>query len=137
MSFAEISKCRVEWRLETPDEWNLTEIKENLENCSHLLRRYFEIEFVYVGSLVIKTLVPQHILNDRDQMKRSVHLFLEKVVEVCKINTDESAIIKVALIVFEESDYQGKMYSDSLLFVLSSLNKKVSTSSTLILMLLL
>ncbi|XP_052068994.1 uncharacterized protein LOC127708185 [Mytilus californianus] len=103
-----ISKCRVEWRLETPDEWNLAEIKENLENCSHLLRRYFEIEFVYVGSLVIKTLVPRHILNDRDQMQRSVHLFLEKVLEVCKINTDESAIIKVALIVSEESCYQEK-----------------------------
>ncbi|VDH90795.1 Hypothetical predicted protein [Mytilus galloprovincialis] len=100
-------KCRVEWRLETPSTWNLLEIKETLEKFSALLRQWFEIEFVYVGSLVIKTLVKKNVLDNQDQMRKSIHSFLEKIVDVCKIKTDVSAVIKVALIIDPgESDYK-------------------------------
>ncbi|CAG2239876.1 unnamed protein product [Mytilus edulis] len=97
-------KCRVEWRLQTPDTWNLIEIKETLEKFSGVLRPWFEIEFVHVGSLVIKTLVPKEVLDNRDQMKKSIQAFLEKVVEVCHINTELSTVIKVDLVVSDESD---------------------------------
>ncbi|VDI77769.1 Hypothetical predicted protein [Mytilus galloprovincialis] len=97
-------KCRVEWRLQTPDTWNLNEIKETLEKFSGVLRPWFEIEFVHVGSLVIKTLVPKKVLDNRDQMKKSIQAFLEKIVEVCHINTELTTIIKVVLVVSYESD---------------------------------
>ncbi|XP_071143015.1 uncharacterized protein [Mytilus edulis] len=103
----DVNKCRLEWRLETPDTWNLTEIKETLERFSGVLRPWFEIQFVYIGSLVIKTLVQKKILNDRDQMRTSVHSFLEKFVEVCQINTDVPKVIKIALIVEPDAfDYE-------------------------------
>lgn len=101
-------KCRVEWRLETPNHWDLAQIKETLDNCSSMLKRWFEIQFVYVGSLVIHTFVTAHVVNDRDKMRMSVHSFLRKVVEVCMINTDDSSVIRVALMV--ESDGKGEIY---------------------------
>ncbi|VDH91319.1 Hypothetical predicted protein [Mytilus galloprovincialis] len=100
-------RCRVEWRLETPSTWNLPEIKDTLEKFSALLRQWFEIEFVYVGSLVIKTLVQKNVLDNQEQMRKSIHSFLEKIVDVCKIKTDVSTVIKVALIIDPgESDYK-------------------------------
>lgn len=102
------TKCRVEWRLETPNSWNLVQIKKSLENFSGLLRQWFEIEFVYVGSLVIQTLVTANVVNDRDRMRKSVQSFLEKVVEVCHIKTDVSLNIRVALMVSIEADNNGK-----------------------------
>ncbi|CAC5409073.1 DDX58 [Mytilus coruscus] len=102
-----VRKCRVEWRLETPSTWNLPEIKETLEKFSALLRQWFEIEFVYVGSLVIKTLVHKNVLDNRDEMRTSVHLFLEKIVEVCRINADVPTVIKVALII-EPDEFDKK-----------------------------
>lgn len=72
---------------------------------SALLRPYFEIEFVYIGSLVIKTLVQKQVLDNREQMRESVHSFLEKFVEVCKINTDIQTVIKVDLIIEPSESY--------------------------------
>lgn len=76
---------------------------------SDLLRPWFEIEFVYVGSLVIKTLVQKKVLFNHDEMHTSVHSFLEKFVEVCNINTDVPEVINVALIMDPtEFEYEGK-----------------------------
>ncbi|VDH92655.1 Hypothetical predicted protein [Mytilus galloprovincialis] len=94
-----VRKCRVEWRLETPNTWNLPEIKETLEKFSSLLRQWFEIEFVYVGSLVLSTLVNKNVLDNPDQMRTSIQLFLEKVVELCNIDADVPTVIKVDLII--------------------------------------
>ncbi|CAC5401442.1 unnamed protein product [Mytilus coruscus] len=102
-----VRKCRVEWRLETPNTWNLPEIKETLEKFSALLRQWFEIEFVYVGSLVLTTLVHKNVLDNPDQMRKSIHSFLEKVVEICKIKADVPTVIKVDLIIkFDELVYK-------------------------------
>lgn len=104
-----MKKCRLEWRLEVPDSWNVAKIKESLLNFSGMLRPWFEIECVYVGSLVIKTLVQRHVLCNRDLMRTSVHSFLEKVVEVCKINTDVPEVINISLIIEnEEFEYEGE-----------------------------
>ncbi|VDI42569.1 Hypothetical predicted protein [Mytilus galloprovincialis] len=93
------TKRRVEWKLATPSTWNLPEIKDTLQKCSAQLRQWFEIENVFVGSLVIKTLVQQNVLDNREEFRASVHLFLEKFVEVCRINADVPTVIKVALII--------------------------------------
>ncbi|XP_063446937.1 antiviral innate immune response receptor RIG-I-like [Mytilus trossulus] len=94
-----VQKVRVEWRLETPNTWNLPQIKETLEKFSSLLRQWFEIEFVYVGSLVLSTLVNKNVLDNPDQMRTSIQLFLEKVVELCNINTDVPTVVKIDLII--------------------------------------
>ncbi|VDI14911.1 Hypothetical predicted protein [Mytilus galloprovincialis] len=93
------TKRRVEWKLATPSTWNLPEIKDTLKKCSAQLRQWFEIENVFVGSLVIKTLVQQNVLDNREEFRASVHLFLEKFVEVCRINADVPTVIKVDLII--------------------------------------
>lgn len=101
----------MEWKLETPETWNVTEIKETLLNFSQLLRKWFEIEFVYIGSLIIKTLVQKQVLENRDQMRTSVHSFLEKIVEVCEIDTDVPAVIKVTLLIdTDECSYKGMIH---------------------------
>ncbi|CAC5409072.1 unnamed protein product [Mytilus coruscus] len=45
-----------------------------------------------------KVYVTETDKNNRDEMRTAVHLFLEKFVEVCRINSDEHTVIKVALI---------------------------------------
>lgn len=94
-----MKKRRVEWKLLTPSTWNLPDIIDTLKKRSARLRQWFEIENVFEGSLVIQTLVQQNVLDNREEFRASVHLFLEKFVEVCRINADVPTVIKVALII--------------------------------------
>ena len=93
-------KCIVEWKLATPDTWNVSEIKNTLQNVSCLLKQWFEIEFVYIGSLVIRTIVPEHILSNYDDFKSAVRSFLAKIVEICQLDTYTPTVVKVVLSVF-------------------------------------
>jgi len=95
-------KCRVEWKLATPDTWNVSEIKNTLQKFSCLLKQWFEIEFVYIGSLVIRTIVPEHILSNYDDFKSAVRSFLAKIVEDCKLDTDTPTVVKVDLNIFTQ-----------------------------------
>ena len=95
-------KCFVEWKLATPDTWNVSEIKNTLQNFSCLLKQWFEIEFVYIGSLVIRTIVPEHILSNYDDFKSAVRSFLAKIVEVCQLETDTPTVVKVDLNIYTE-----------------------------------
>ena len=92
----------MEWKLATPDTWNVSEIKNTLQNISCLLKQWFEIEFVYIGSLVILTIVPEHILSNYDNFKSAVRSFLAKIVEVCQLDTDTPTVVKVDLNIFTE-----------------------------------
>ena len=93
-------KCRVEWKFTTPDAWDVSEIESTLQNVS--LEQKFEIEFVYIGSLVIRTIVPEHILSNYDDFKSAVRSFLAKIVEVCQLDTDTPTVVKVDLSIFTE-----------------------------------
>jgi hypothetical protein len=95
-------KCRVEWKLATSDTWNVSKIKNTLEHLSGSLEQWFEIEFVYIGSLVIGTIVPEHILLNYDAFKSAVRSFLAKIVEVCQLDTDTPTVVKVDLSIFTE-----------------------------------
>ena len=95
-------KCFVEWKLATPDTWNVSEIKNTLQNVSCLLKQWFEIEFVCIGSLVIRTIVPEHILSNYDDFKSAVRSFLAKIVEVCQLETDTPTVVKVDLNIYAE-----------------------------------
>ena len=95
-------KCRVEWKLATSDTWNVSKIKKTLEHLSGSLEQWFEIEFVYIGSLVIRTIVPEDILSNYDDFKSAVRSFLAKIVEVCQLDTDTPTVVKVDLSIFTE-----------------------------------
>ena len=97
-------KCRVEWKLAIPDTWNASEIKRTLQNysCLFMYNHWFEIESVYIGSLVIRTIVPEHILSNYDDFKSAVRSFLAKIVEVCQLDTDTPTVVKVDLSIFTE-----------------------------------
>ena len=92
----------VEWKLATPDTWNVLEMKNTLQNFSCLFKPCFEIEFIYIGSLVIRTIVPEHILSNYDDFKSAVRSFLAKIVEVCQLDTDTPTVVKVDLNIFTE-----------------------------------
>ena len=95
-------KYRVEWKLATPDTWNVSKIKNTLERLPCLSIEGFEIEFVYIGSLVIRTKVPEHILSNYDDFKSAVRLFLAKIVDACQLDTDTPTVVKVDLNIFTE-----------------------------------
>jgi hypothetical protein len=95
-------KWIVEWKLATPDTWNVSEMKKALQNVSCLIKQWFEIEFVYIGSLVIRTIVPEHILSNYDDFKSAMRSFLAKIVEVCQLDTDTPTVVKVDLNIFTE-----------------------------------
>ncbi|XP_076075952.1 uncharacterized protein LOC143046747 [Mytilus galloprovincialis] len=107
-----VKKRRVEWKLLTPSTWNLPDIIDTLKKRSARLRQWFEIENVFEGSLVIQTLVQQNVLDNQEEFRASVHLFLEKFVEVCRIHADVPTVIKVALIIelgeFEKEETEEK-----------------------------
>ena len=95
-------KYRVEWKLATPNTWDVLKIKNTLERFTCSSDEGFEIEFVYTGSLVIITKVPEHILSNYDDFKSAVRSFLAKIVEVCQLDTDTPTVVKVDLSIFTE-----------------------------------
>jgi hypothetical protein len=95
-------KCFVDWKLATPDTWNASKMKISLECFPCLSNECFEIEFVSIGSLVIRTKVPEHILSNYDDFKSAVRSFLAKIVEVCQLDTDTPTVVKVDLNIFTE-----------------------------------
>jgi hypothetical protein len=95
-------KYHVEWKLATPDTWIVSKIKNTLERFSYLLNEWFEIECVYIGSLVIRTKVPEHILSNYDDFKSAVRSFLAKIVEACQLDTDTPTVVKVDLNIYTE-----------------------------------
>jgi hypothetical protein len=95
-------KYRVEWKLATPKTWNVSDIKNALDTIPCLSNEGFEIEAVYIGSLVIRTIVPEHILSNYNDFKSAVRSFLAKIVEVCQLETDTPTVVKVDLNIYTE-----------------------------------
>ena len=95
-------KCNVEWKLAIPVTWIASEIMRTLQNCSRFINQLFEIESVCMGSLVIMTIVPEHILSNYDDFMSAVRSFLAKIVEVCQLDTDTPTVVKVDLSIFTE-----------------------------------
>lgn len=75
---------------------------------SALLNQWFKVEFVYVGSLVINTSVPKHILMNREFLKSAIKSFLEKIVEVCNIDSGKPEKIQVDFTVKNRTPEEGK-----------------------------
>lgn len=94
--------CYVEWKLETPEKWNVDQIKNKLEAISSFVGQWFRIIFVYKGSLVIQTSAPVRIVKDDKKFKQAVKLFLNDVVDKCDLKTKINTRIKIELVVSNE-----------------------------------
>lgn len=94
--------CYVEWKLATPENWKVDQIKEKLEKVSSFVGQWFRIKFVYTGSLVIQTSAPVRIVKDDKKFKQAVKLFLKDVVDKCNLKTKIKTRIKIELVVSNE-----------------------------------
>lgn len=83
-------------------------MKTTLTQMSALLNQWFKVEFVYVGSLVINTSVPKHILLNREFLKSAIKSFLEKIVEVCNIDSSKPEKVQVDFTVKNRIPDAGK-----------------------------
>ncbi|XP_071173123.1 uncharacterized protein [Mytilus edulis] len=94
--------CYVEWKLSTPSNWNVDDIKKTLENVSSLIGQWFRIVFVYKGSLVIQTSASKQIMQNDKDFRLAVKSFLKDVVKKCQLETVTNTTVKVALVVTNE-----------------------------------
>ncbi|CAG2205574.1 unnamed protein product [Mytilus edulis] len=86
----------VEWRFANPpDSWKVSEMKTALNQMSAMIKQWFKVEFVYIGSLVITTSVPKHVLLEREFLQSAIKSFLENIVKVCNIDTSKHERIQV------------------------------------------
>lgn len=92
----------VKWKIKTPDNWNVNEIKRRLED-NLLSFRDFIIKCIYLGSIIIETTVSQKIIENHEQFNSKVVTFFNQLVEVGRIDVDTPAVISVMYTVMEEN----------------------------------
>lgn len=102
--------CYVEWKLETPESWNIDEIKGTLEKFSSLMGSFFRIVFVYKGSLVIQTTAPKRFLQNEKDFRLAVKLFLTDLVDIGKLDSGTKTIVKVEVVLSQETFASRKYY---------------------------
>lgn len=89
-------KVYAEWKMETPDNWNAEKIKETLVS---FVNQWFQIEFVFEGSLIISTSVSEFVL--RHSLHEAIESFLRDFIELCEIDTSIPSILKIEVRVFD------------------------------------
>ncbi|CAG2229537.1 unnamed protein product [Mytilus edulis] len=95
--------CKVEWKIVTPGSWDVERISRSLNKVAALLEEVFQIEFVMLGSLIIKTSVPLKIIQNTESFAEAVESFLRNIWRESKIDTSEYHVIPVYL-TFNASD---------------------------------
>lgn len=101
-SFSDHDVCYVEWRLATPGNWNVDEIKKTLTNISSLIGQWFHIEFVYKGSLFIQTTIEMTVLKTKIEFQRAVKSFLRDVVDLCDLDMETKTVVKAEVVLSTE-----------------------------------
>lgn len=67
--------CYVEWRLSTPGNWNVDEIKRSLEYISHGMGELFRIVFIYTESAPIPSMqIDKEQLSVKSVFKDSIKI---------------------------------------------------------------
>lgn len=89
--------CKVEWKIATPGSWDVERIARALNKVAALLEEVFQIEFVMLGSLIIKTSVSLKITQNTELFADAVESFLMNILEKCSIDTNEYYVIPVFL----------------------------------------
>lgn len=70
-----------------------------------------EIEDINEGSIIIDTLIPICILQDKTAFHHSIRKFLDSMVMVCEIDTKTPLDVKVQITISDR--YQGRLPYDS------------------------
>lgn len=89
-----------------PKEWNLDKIKSNLATTETYANNRVRIKAIKRGSLIIESTVEDHVL--RDQWNETPKLFLQEVVKIGKIDTNEECTIAVTANIFDPEPEIGK-----------------------------
>lgn len=84
------------WQLTTPKGWDLEEVVAKLKDVT-VEDEVLKIKYVKKGSLIIMTTVEASTLNDQESFETAVKNFLNKIVKICHINTNEHAQVDVRL----------------------------------------
>ncbi|XP_052102355.1 uncharacterized protein LOC127735943 [Mytilus californianus] len=75
----------------------MEKVVHTLRSVSVLLKEWFEIEFVYVGSLVIETTILESVVADKNTFITAIRSFISTIVDVCDLNSPSRQIIDVLL----------------------------------------
>lgn len=74
---------------------------------------FFRIVFVYKGSLVIQTTAPKRFLQNEEDFRLAIKLFLRDLVDIGKIDSDTKTIVKVEVVLSPETFPSRKYYDIS------------------------
>ncbi|VDI28997.1 Hypothetical predicted protein [Mytilus galloprovincialis] len=91
------TKCYVLWKFANPGSWDMEKVVKTLRSVSALLKEWFEIEFVYVGSLVIETTILESIVVDEHTFVSAIKSFISTIVDLCDLDYPTRQIIDVLL----------------------------------------
>ncbi|XP_076105116.1 uncharacterized protein LOC143073446 isoform X2 [Mytilus galloprovincialis] len=91
------TKCYVLWKFANPGSWDMEKVVKTLRSVSALLKEWFEIEFVYVGSLVIETTILESIVVDEHTFVSAIKSFISTIVDLCDLDSPTRQIIDVLL----------------------------------------
>lgn len=87
-SAAAVAKmCLIELKLQAPDSWQVTKIQDVLRGATAMLKDRFQVEIVYVGSLITVTSIPNVILQHVELLPSSIRFFLQYI-DVCELKTE-------------------------------------------------
>lgn len=75
----------------------MEKVVKTLRSVSALLKEWFEIEFVYVGSLVIETTILESIVVDEHTFVSAIKSFISTIVDLCDLDSPTRQIIDVLL----------------------------------------
>ncbi|CAG2204777.1 unnamed protein product [Mytilus edulis] len=91
------TKCYVLWKFANPVSWDMEKVVKTLRSVSALLKEWLEIEFVYIGSLVIKTTILESIVVDEHTFVSAIKSFISTIVDLCDLDSPTRQIIDVLL----------------------------------------
>lgn len=96
------------WQLTTPTGWDLEEVIATLKDATiqdaTLQEGLVKVKYVKKGSLIIMTAITANILNDQKAFETAVKSFLNKIVDVCHINTKVKAQVDIRLHILNQNE---------------------------------
>lgn len=95
--------CPVLWQMATPQGWDIEEVEAKLKDPA-FQGEMVKIKFVKRGSLIIMTTISTWILNDQKTFETAIKTFLDKLIEVCQIDTKVHAQVVIRLHILDPNE---------------------------------
>ncbi|XP_052063937.1 uncharacterized protein LOC127703939 [Mytilus californianus] len=96
-------ECPVLWQMATPQGWDIEEVEAKLKDPT-FEGEVVKTKFVKKGSLIIMTTISASILNDQKAFETAIKSFLDKLVEVCHIDTKVHAQVDIRLHILDPNE---------------------------------